>query len=512
MRIWLGLVLAFALIGSSAARAQPVAELDSGRVAGERSGDVERFLGIPYAAPPVGDLRWRAPRPPAPWTGLRPAVSYSADCMQNPLPQVPWKLQPISEDCLYLNVWKPADAKRPLPVMVWIYGGGFTSGSGAWPVYEGSNLARKGVILVTFNYRLNRFGFFAHPALMGQAAEEPVANYGLMDQVAALKWVRRNIAAFGGDPGNVTIFGESAGGFSVNYLLTMPAARGLFAKAIVESGGGGAHFRMTRSLDRPGVGAMGPQPSALEAGRAYIASLGVTDPTPAALRAIPAKEILGASAMGDGSGAPVIDGRLVVEDPVDAFAAGRQARVPFIIGSNTFEASILSPAAIDGMWRAAAPIQAKIAQLYDGYGTHQPKLVTAEFVGDAFMGQGARNLARLMSGAGAPTWLYKFDHVIEPLRSSMPGTMHGGEMGFVFGTWRSMPFPAMPGDAALSETVMGYWTQFAKTGDPNGPGLPAWPAYSAGDDSLLLFTNAGPVVRSGYHRERLDVIDQLPAP
>ncbi|MDB5447363.1 MAG: carboxylesterase, partial [Phenylobacterium sp.] len=355
MRLLLKLALALSLLGAGSATAAPQATIVQGRLEGASDGSVDRFLGIPYASPPVGELRWRAPRRPAAWTGVRPAVSYGADCMQNAMPGMRWKPQPISEDCLYLNVWRPAQpAATPRPVMVWIHGGGFSTGSGAWPIYEGSNLAKHGVVVVTINYRLNRFGFFAHPALMAQRTEEPVANYGLMDQVAALRWVHDNIAAFGGDPANVTIFGESAGGFAVNYLLTMPSARGLFAKAIVESGGGSANFRTMLGLDTPGSGPTGPQPSAIEAGRAYAASLGVTDATPAALRAIPAAQILGSASMTDGGRGPVVDGKLIVEDPVEAFAAGRQARVPFIIGSNSFEASILPAAMVAGIWNAAA--------------------------------------------------------------------------------------------------------------------------------------------------------------
>ncbi len=322
--LWVVSCLATALACGSALAAD-VVRIDSGGLSGVAADDVVSFKGIPFAAPPVGDLRWRPPAPPAPWPGVRAATAYGAVCMQKISADNGLGPGPASEDCLTLNVFTPVGKTGPaLPVMVWIHGGGLVNGSGTAALYDGSALARQGVVVVTINYRLGRFGFFAHPALTAEQRGAALANYGLMDQIAALKWVRRNIARFGGDPGNVTIFGESAGGLSVNRLMMMRQARGLFHKAIVESGAG---RERGETLAR-----------AEQAGAAFAAKLGVTAPDPAKLRAIPADAIVAAGDLDLIKGeAPILDGVLLTENPSAAFAAGRVARVPYLIGSNSLE-------------------------------------------------------------------------------------------------------------------------------------------------------------------------------
>jgi len=323
------LIATLALLFAAPAAAQTVMTR-SGAVSGVTQAGVTAFRGIPYAAPPVGPLRWRPPQPPAPWKGVRAASETGPACMQPPLPGEDRGSNPaISEDCLYLNIWRPAvattGAKRP--VMVWIHGGGFYFGTGARAAYNGANLARDGVIIVTLNYRLGRFGWFAYPELTKKGGKAGTGNFGLMDDIAALKWVRANIAAFGGDPANVTVFGESAGGIAVNALMTIRAARGLFAKAITQSG----------------FGRVPPQPlkTAEQTGSAFARSAGAANL--AALRKLPAAVVLGPE---DARYAPlegpwpILDGKLITGSVAQIFAAGNEAKVPWMVGSNDFEASL----------------------------------------------------------------------------------------------------------------------------------------------------------------------------
>ncbi len=347
-----------------AAAAPPRLEVrvDGGVVAGAVADGVASWKGVPYAAPPLGERRWRAPQPVEPWTGVRPATQYANDCMQQPFPSdaAPLGTSP-AEDCLYVNVWAPEKPAGPkLPVMFWIHGGGFVN------VYDGSAFARRGIVFVSLNYRLGRFGFFAHPALTKGQAGAPLGNYGYLDQVAALEWVKRNVAAFGGDPGNVTIFGESAGGGSVNTLMVTPLARGLFHKAIVQSGGGRAGGIMTpRSLKE-----------AEAVGLAFGALAGAPGEDAAALaalRKLPAKDVvrgLDMMTMGaqrDTYAGPMIDGTIVAEEPETAFRAGQQARVPYVIGANDREFGFmpLPPAAVDGMLARFGAARDAVVAAYD---------------------------------------------------------------------------------------------------------------------------------------------------
>ena len=479
---------------------------EAGLVLGAADDDVVAFKGVPYAAPPVGPLRWRSPRPAAPWSGTLDANKYGAICMQKYLPKDNGVgALPMSEDCLTLNVWRPfSESARPLPVMVWIHGGGFVNGSGTAALYDGSALARQDVVVVTLNYRLGRFGFFAHPALTREAAGEPVGNYGLMDQIAALQWVRANIAGFGGDPAQVTIFGESAGGMSVNQLMVSPAARGLFKAAIVESGVGREYSVRLHEANPMGA------PSAEAAGAAFAKSLGVMADDPAALRAISAQAILAA---GDpaplaGSG-PIIDGRIVTMDVSEAFAKGLEAKVPYIVGSNSLEFPIPANNVEKMLGDLTRLTPDQRARIEAAYGDKQA--FAQDIVSDVIFTEPARHLAALHARNGEPTWLYRFSVVSPAVRPLFKGAVHASERQYVFQTLNASPWPTGEQDKAAAAAMSAYWTDFAKTGDPNGgpsasPGLPSWPAYSSAQDRLLNFTNDGPVAGRVPHPERMDAI------
>jgi para-nitrobenzyl esterase len=473
----------------------------SGLVLGTSDEDVVAFKGIAYAAPPVGDLRWRAPRPPAPWSGTFTADRYGAICTQKYLPKDNGVgALPMSEDCLTLNVWRPMnEGSGRLPVMVWIHGGGFVDGSGTAALYDGSALSRQGVVVVTLNYRLGRFGFFAHPALTREDPKAPLGNYGLLDQIAALKWVKANIAGFGGDPNQVTIFGESAGGMSVNQLMVSPAARGLFERAIVESGVGGEYSVRLDETNPMGV------PSAEAAGAAFAKSLGVDSADPAALRAIPADKIIAAgnpTPLG-GSG-PIIDGQVVTMDVSEAFAKGLEAKVPYIVGSNSLEFPI-PVAGVEKMLGDVTHLTPdQRARIEAAYGDKDA--FTTNIISDAIFTAPARRLAALHAKNGQPTWLYRFSVLSPSVRGVLKGAVHASERQYVFQTLNASPWPTGEQDKAAATAMSAYWTHFAKAGDPNGGGLPAWPAYSAREDRLLDFTNDGPVAEKVPHTERLDAI------
>ncbi len=347
--------------------AAPVVHISDGALEGASDNGIASFKNIPFAAPPVGALRWRPPLPVAPWSGVREAKAVGPVCEQiynakdtgvGPLP--------MSEDCLQLNVWTPdvAAAKGKAPVMVWIHGGGHVNGSGTAALYDGANLAKQGVVVVTLNYRLGRLGFFAHPALDAEHPDELKANYGLMDTIAALKWVKANIAKFGGDPGNVTVFGESAGGISVTYLMVSPMAKGLFQKAVVESGAGREHGAALKGADRYGIR------SAEATGLAFAEANGITDAATgaAALRALPADVLMKAAPSSADGGGPIIDGKLFSEDPEQGFAAGHQMKIPFLIGSNSLEWPI-PPGAAGAMGSAIAPVAAHHDEAVTAFGS-----------------------------------------------------------------------------------------------------------------------------------------------
>lgn len=500
-------ILAWSLVGTllpAAAQQQAVtasasARVTGGSIAGASGGGVDAFLGVPYAAAPVGALRWRPPQAAPAWSGVRPARTIGADCMQdkasNPLPAA--YDNATSEDCLYLNIWRPQGATQALPVMVWIHGGAFIMGSGSLPLYDGSALARKGVLLVSINYRLGRFGTFAHPALSAEQQGAPVANYGLMDQIAALRWVRENAAALGGDPKNITLFGESAGASSVNFLMTSPLARGLFDKAISQSGGASNAPQPLR----------GTSASAEASGLAWARAKGVADGDAAALRALPAASVLDAPVRA--AAPPVLDGRLVVHDTATAFRLGEAMPIPYLTGANDYEQSLMRwmPGAGDAMLARLGAQGEQILGRYLAPGLAREQAV-GRMWGEMAMVEPTRRRAKQQAARGAPVWLYRYSYVPEALRATVPGAGHDNEIEMVF----AMPSPrAQPGwserDQEMAEMVSNYWVAFARTGKPAVPGQPAWPQLGADRDVLLEFSRDGAAAVADFGRRRLDMLE-----
>jgi len=495
------------------------ATIDTGRLKGVSRDEVVSFKGIPFAAPPVGDLRWRPPQPAKAWTGVRSAAEYGPDCMQKPFPgdAAPLGVTP-AEDCLYANVWIPEGAAgKKLPVMVWIYGGGFVNGGSSPAVYDGSQFARRGVALVSFNYRVGRFGFFAHPALTKEDPNGPLGNYGYMDQIAALKWVKRNIAAFGGDPGNVTLFGESAGGGSVLTMMTSPMAKGLIHKAIVESGGGRALLMGNRYLDRAGTGGM---PSAESVGVTFAKSAGIEGDGAAALaalRRLPAEAVvagLNMASMGVPTYAgPMIDGKVVVESPADAYAAGRGARIPLIIGANSADIGFPRGQTKEALFAPFGPDGDKAKAAYDPQGSAKVFEVGVAIASDQMMVEPARYMARVLAATGQPAFEYRFSYVAESMRKQWKGAPHATEIPFVFDTVAARYGKELTdADRATARAANAYWVNFAKTGDPNGSGLAEWPKYSPQSDMLMDFSLTGPVAKPDAWKGRLDLIERLAGP
>ncbi|HEY1751178.1 MAG TPA: carboxylesterase family protein [Caulobacteraceae bacterium] len=467
----------------------PKVKIDTGALVGARVEAARVFRAIPYAAPPVGPLRWRPPQPPAPWPGARPAAEDGPACPQVTYPGGRTNgggyAGPTSEDCLTLDVFTPLHAAHA-PVMVWIFGGGNVAGADSIPPNDGRFFARDGVVLVAMNYRLGALGFFAHPALTAEAKPgEPLANYGLMDQIAALKWVKRNIAAFGGDPNNVTIFGESAGGDDVLTLMATPAARGLFQKATVQSGGG--------------WGAPTTLADAEAAGVALAQKLGLPAAASAEqLRALPADQLVAA---GRGGG-PVVDGRLLVETAEQAFARGHQAPAPLIIGSNTWEASLLPPSAYAAY---AAALKPQVRAAYPDEAADPAGLAQAAFT-DAVMGAPARWFAARQS-VKARAWLYEFAYVRMVRVGRIRGANHTSENPYVFDTQLIVPNYAseiVDKDRVAATFMHACWVGFAKTGKPTCQAAGrAWPAYAPQTDELMEFTSP-PMIVQHYRKAPLD--------
>jgi para-nitrobenzyl esterase len=480
----------------------PRVEVDQGVLVGRSEAGVSSFKAIPYAAPPVGPLRWRAPRPAAPWSGERDAGLVGAICIQPPANGDPGVgPPPMSEDCLTLNVWTPeARGADPLPVMVWIHGGGLNNGSGTAALYDGTNLAKRGVVVVTINYRLGRLGFFDHPALAAEReAGEAAANYGVMDQIAALEWVRDNAAAFGGDPANVTIFGESAGGAAVSQLMVAPSARALFHRAVVQSGLG-RQRSAALALDRPG------RPSAQSLGQAWARGAGVpAEATAADLRAVAAERLLNPMPAFYSDNL-IVDGVVLTEDVVEAFAGGQQASVPLILGANSAEFWWIRPSDAGAYGRTDdAMTEAEHDALLAAYGG--PEGYDQHVVSDLVFNEPARHLARLHAANGHPTFLYRFDVVPESNPEPSGGATHASERPYVFDNLHTVGRPMGARDDRAATAMADYWTTFAAKGNPNGPGRPAWPEFGAERDRLLEFTNDGPVAGPIPFADRLDVIE-----
>jgi para-nitrobenzyl esterase len=479
------------------------------------SSEVRVYRGIPYAAPPVGDLRWKAPQPPAPWRGVRQATEMPHACWQTPYPPAAAiyqaKLPPLSEDCLYLNIWTPAkSAKERLPVMFWIHGGGFTRGYGGSDAYNGENLARKGAVIVTINYRLGIFGFFAHPELSAESPHHASGNYALLDQIAALEWVKKNIAAFGGDPGRVTIFGESAGSWSVNALMASPLAKELFHRAIGESG---ASFSPMKSLaDAEKEGEKLAQSLAPDLNPQKPEST----PAPAnvikVLRAVSAEELI--KAYGAEVVRPVVDGYVLPQDIATTFAQSRQNDVPLLAGYNADEGTTLAP---QGANMKALVFTMGVHQRYGDHADQMLKIYPAasdeeavrsfySAYRDQAFGWEMRTWARMATKTGhQPAYLYYFSHRPPGPQSEKLRAFHAAEIAYVFGMF-PWPFPWEESDRKLSDAIGSYWVNFAATGNPNGDGLPKWPAYNAGEDQSLEFGDQI-MVRANINKAGLDFLD-----
>ena len=479
-------VVSAAIQVASVAVAQRVVT-ESGAISGASESGFSVYKGIPFAAPPVGDLRWRPPEHVAPWTGTRKADIFAPACMQVGV-SMPGETPPaVSEDCLYLNIWTPAKAEAntkttPIPVIVWIYGGGYINGSASMPLYWGDRLAQKGVIVVSIAYRLGPLGFLAHPELTRESPHHSSGNYGLMDQIAALEWIHRNIAAFGGDPKNVTIAGQSAGAMSVSILMASPLAKGLFQRAIGESGG---LFEPLQLAPKYLLA------NAEHDGEKYAASLGAASLQQ--LRQIPASQLTGNAG---GVSHPVIEPYLLPLSPYEAFTSGLQNDVPLLVGSNADEARSL----VDVTGVKAATFDADVEH---SFGALPPPLVAAyPHATDAEAKQARLGLerdlrfgwdmwawTRLQAGTGkSSVYYYSFAQQPPfPVGSIYEGwgASHYAELWYVFDHLDQSPWRWSAADRKVAEEMSGYWVNFAKSGNPNGSGLPVWPAFTNTDSKII---------------------------
>jgi para-nitrobenzyl esterase len=473
-----------------AAEHGPVVDAPAGKVEGQMDGALRVFKGIPFALPPVGEARWRPPSAMPRWADVRKAEEFGAACYQPTVTvQTVYSRGPLpmSEDCLTLNIWAPAGA-RNAPVFVWIYGGALVSGASREAMYDGARLAERGIVVVSVNYRLGVFGWLAHPELSAESAKGVSGNYGLLDQIEALRWVKKNIGAFGGDAGNVTIAGESAGGLSVMYLMAAPDARGLFAKAIAES----AYMTSTPELKERRFGTDAFEQSGVRLAAALHA------PNLAALRSIDAKKLADAAPAAGFVAWGIVDGQVLPRQLVDVFDRGEQAHVPIVAGFNGGEIRSLMalaprPPANAGEYERI--IRERYADLADEFLKLYPSATMGESIlaatRDLMYGWTAERLVRKQAAVGVLSYLYYWDHGYPAEDAAGLHAFHASELPYVFGTAAATPvnWPKIPETAqekSLSEAMIGYWTSFAKTGKPQAANQPDWPAYGAGHNYMAF--------------------------
>jgi len=481
----LGLMLTLGITSfKKTANSLEVVKTDAGRVSGvlNANGDVYAFKGIPFAAAPVGDLRWKEPQPVKPWEGIRKCERFGPSPMQaKPVPYSMWSeeflapKEPISEDCLYLNVWTGAtSAGEKRPVIVWIFGGGFLSGGSAAPVYDGEAIAKKGIVFVSINYRVGVFGFFAHPELTKESGRNASGNYAILDQLAALRWVKRNIAAFGGDAGNVTVAGQSAGSYSVNILQASPLGKGLFQKAIGESGAVFSNPFTTLA-------------KAEEAGETYGKSLNA--PTLADLRNISAEDLMKKPYAVWGA---IVDGYVLPGQIAAIFAAGKENNVPLLTGWNQEEFKFF--------WAVKSAVEFE-KDLHNEYGPDAPTALenypaTNDSVAAASQYRmssdkvfGSQNFiwANMQSDQGEKVYVYRFAHKVPGTGEyAKYGAFHGGELPYAYNNLTLSNRPWQPADNKLAEAMCTYWANFAATGNPNGKGLPEWKPYNSNTNNIMM--------------------------
>jgi para-nitrobenzyl esterase len=503
--------------GPLGATAQPLVQTATGRVSGVEADGIVSFKGIPFAAPPVGPLRWRRPQPAASWSGVMAATEIGAPCAQGPAPGPPMDISKASEDCLTLNVWAPPHkAGEKLPVLVEIPGGGFFSGSSAFPNLDGAAMARRGMVVVSFNYRLGVFGFLAHPALSKEDPSDTSGAYGLLDQIAALKWVQANIAHFGGDPKKVTINGNSAGGSSVLYLMASPLAKGLFRSAISESAA--YIWQPQQHLRDEAYGRRSAEAEGLSLGADIEA-----------LRRLSTSELMAraklrADLMFSDQGIdfwPVVDGRVLPDEPMKLFETGRVARVPLLIGTTADDGSVFtfgSPIKTVEAWRTFArrryPADADtLLSLYPAATDAEVLAASKRYVTDWIFTASARSAARAMSLHHQPVWRYEFTRATWKVFGLPPfaGSFHSSEITYALDNFANSPMKTTRYDAtdeALRVAMSGAWVQFIKTGDPNAPGLASWPKYGPKARQVMDFGDKV-FARAESNSAKLDAYDAV---
>lgn len=507
----LGGMIGTLLIAATQAQSTPLSktQTSTGWVAGDVEDDLGVFKGIPFAKPPVGGLRWKPPQSAERWNGVKETTAFAPACMQSPNPMMNIPDQPVSEDCLYLNVWTPAKSTHDrLPVIVWIHGGAFAYGSTAMPLFSGAALARRGVVVISIAYRLGSFGFLALPELSAESPHKVSGNYGLLDQIQALRWVRENAAAFGGDPRHVTIMGESAGAISVGFLAQSPLAHGLFVGAIAQSGGAFTSRRgLVLSLHQAEM-----------SGNSWTQATGATSLEQ--LRAMPAEQLLKATpSLGQVfslvSSWPIRDGYVVPADPFKAYREGRFNDTPILVGSNDDEGSLFGPARTSDGYLKTINWQfgdnaSQVLGAYPAVDDAQAAKSANELIGDTIFALPQLQWARLQARYGKhPVYFYHFAHNPPARPGGLSGPVHGSELPYVFGNQRTHLMAWTDADRHLTDLMGTYWTNFAKTGDPNRSGLPEWSSFKAIRANALWFREGGAAMGPVSREQQLNVLDDV---